>query len=113
MHTTTLRNRLGLLLALGALGALLPSALQAASSAPPQAVDDSINTAEGTPGDSNVLANDSDPDGDALTIVGWTDATFGSVGCGTTDCTYTPTDLGFSGTDSFTYTISDGNGGTD
>jgi large repetitive protein len=113
MHTTTLRNRLGLLLALGALGALLPSALQAASSAPPQAVDDSINTAEGTPGDTNVLANDSDPDGDALTIVGWTDATFGSVGCGTTDCTYTPTDLGFSGTDSFTYTISDGNGGTD
>jgi Bacterial Ig domain len=111
MDTTTLRNRLALLLALGALGAA--PALQAAASVPPEAVDDSINTAEGTPGDTNVLANDFDPDGDTLTIVGWTDATFGSVVCGVTDCTYTPTDLGFSGTDFFTYTISDGNGGTD
>jgi hypothetical protein len=51
-------NRLARLLALGALGAA--PALQAAASAPPQAVDDSINTAEGTPGDTNVLANDFD-----------------------------------------------------
>lgn len=115
MLGTTIHNRLALLLALGALSAaFLPQALPALSGgAPPQAVDDAINTAEGTPGDTNVLANDIDPDGDTLTIVGWTDATFGTVTCGATDCTYTPTDLGYSGADSFTYTISDGNGGTD
>jgi large repetitive protein len=81
--------------------------------APPEAVADEINTAEGTPGDTNVLANDTDPDGDLLTILSWTQATHGAVVCVATDCVYTRTDLGFSGTDSFTYTITDGNGGTD
>lgn len=61
-----------------------------------------------------VLANDSDPDGDILTVSGVSDGAFGTVvnnGDGTV--TYTPTDPAFEGTDTFTYDISDGNGGTD
>jgi hypothetical protein len=114
MHTSTLRNRLALILALGAMSAaFLPQAAPALSGAPPQAVDDLITTAQGTPGDANVLANDFDPDGDPLTIVSWTQATSGAVTCVAADCFYTPDDVGFTGVDSFTYTISDGNGGTD
>ncbi len=61
----------------------------------------------------NVLANDSDPDGDALTIaaVGLTD----SGGTASTDgglITYSPA-VDFVGTETFTYTVSDGQGGTD
>jgi hypothetical protein len=62
-----------------------------------------------------VLANDSDPDGDALTVSAYdgTSAEGGAVQC--TDagvCTYGPP-VGFIGTDTFAYTVSDGNGGTD
>ncbi len=114
MHSTTLRNRLVLIVALGAMSAaFLPQAAPALSGGPPQAVDDVITTAQGTPGDASVLANDFDPDGDPLTIVSWTQATDGAVTCLASDCFYTPDDVGFTGVDSFTYTISDGNGGTD
>lgn len=60
-----------------------------------------------------VLANDLDVDGDVLSVV-----TLGAASNGTTrlnpdgSITYTPI-KGFRGTDSFTYSISDGNGGTD
>ena len=61
-----------------------------------------------------MLANDSDPDGDPLAVTTPApEAEHGDVAC--TDagvCTYTP-DAGFSGADSFEYSISDGNGGTD
>jgi len=60
----------------------------------------------------NVLANDVDADEDPLTITGVSVATHGTT---TTDASfvyYTPTQ-GFSGSDSFTYTISDNHGGTD
>lgn len=40
--------------------------------APPEAAFDEISTAKGTPGDTNVLVNDVDPDGDPLTIESWT-----------------------------------------
>lgn len=74
----------------------------------PVAVDDEVTTEEDTPVEINVLANDSDVDGDALTIVA-----LGTPGYGTTvvggpsSVVYTPT-LDFNGTDVFTYTISDG-----
>jgi hypothetical protein len=77
--------------------AFLPQAAPALSGAPPQAVDDLITTAQGTPGDANVLANDFDPDGDPLTIVSWTQATSGAVTCVAADCFYTPDDVGFTG----------------
>ncbi len=81
---------------------------------PPQAVDDTVTTDEDTPVTTgNVLANDTDPDGDTLTISGADSrsAQGGTVvnnGDGT--FTYTPP-AGFDGSDSFSYTVSDGNGG--
>jgi hypothetical protein len=57
-----------------------------------------------------VLANDSDPNGDPLTVTAVTQGTFGGVviNAGTT-VTYTPS-AGFAGTDTFQYTVSDGRG---
>ncbi|WP_296478644.1 Ig-like domain-containing protein, partial [Roseinatronobacter sp.] len=61
----------------------------------------------------SVLDNDTDPDGDALTVIGNTDPANGTVVMNPDGTfTYTPND-GYSGEDSFTYTISDGNGGQD
>ena len=60
----------------------------------------------------NVLANDSDLDGDALSVTA-ASAGNGSVSIrpdGSLD--YTP-NANFNGTDTVTYTISDGNGATD
>jgi len=79
---------------------------------PPLAVDDSDTTPADTPVTIDVLDNDSDIDGDTLTIDSVTQGTNGSVINNDSDVTYTP-NPGFTGTDSFTYTISDGNGGTD
>jgi VCBS repeat-containing protein len=78
----------------------------------PVAVDDSDTTPADTPVTIDVLHNDSDPDGDALTVASVTQGADGSVTNNGDDVTYTP-DPGFSGTDSFTYTVSDGRGGTD
>ncbi len=55
----------------------------------------------------NVLLNDTDPNGNPLTITGFTPATNGTAACGTATCTYTP-NANFNGSDSFTYTVSDG-----
>ena len=74
----------------------------------PVATDDSVTTNEDTPYSGNVLSNDTDIDGDSLTaalvdgpahgeLVLNTDGTF----------TYTP-DANYHGTDSFTYTATDG-----
>ena len=66
--------------------------------------------------DAIILNNDSDPDGDAIRIlnVGTTSANGGAVSYDsvTGEITYTPA-LNFNGTDSFAYTITDDNGGTD
>jgi hypothetical protein len=59
----------------------------------------------------NVLANDSDPDGDQLTITGTTKPKNGTVSIVNGAITYTPS-RNYTGTDSFNYTISDGRGGT-
>ena len=78
----------------------------------PVAVDDNATTDEDVAVVIDVLVNDSDVDGDTLTITGNTQGTNGSVSCTATDCTYTP-NTGFFGSDSFTYTVDDGNGGSD
>ncbi len=81
----------------------------------PDANDDFTDVSQGTKEVIDVLGNDSDPDGDPLTIV---DGSITAPGNGTATITadgkisYTPND-GFTGADSFKYTISDGNGGTD
>ncbi|MCK5114827.1 MAG: tandem-95 repeat protein, partial [Phycisphaerae bacterium] len=80
----------------------------------PDAVNDNFSTNENTAVTTdNLLANDTDQDGDSLSISGFTQADNGSVadnGDGT--FTYTP-NANFNGDDSFTYTVDDGNGGTD
>ena len=80
---------------------------------PPVAIDDEADTDAGVPVVIAVLDNDSDPDGDALTIDGVTDPAGGSVSVnidGTV--TYTP-DTGFSGVDTFAYTVTTPGGLTD
>lgn len=80
---------------------------------PPNAVDDSATTQENTAVTINVVGNDSDPNGDSLTVTNVTQPANGTTtnnGDGTV--TYTPKN-GFTGTDTFQYTISDGRGGTD
>ncbi|KKK79943.1 hypothetical protein LCGC14_2828440, partial [marine sediment metagenome] len=80
----------------------------------PVGVDDNVTTNEDTAvTTANVLANDTDLDGDTLSVASFTQASNGSVvdnGDGT--FTYTP-DANFNGSDSFTYTVTDGAGGTD
>ena len=80
----------------------------------PDAVDDTLTVAAGSAGTVAVLANDSDPDGDPLTVTTATPtAAHGTVTCTAAgQCTYTPV-AGFSGTDSFQYAIADGTGGVD
>jgi len=60
----------------------------------------------------DVLFNDSDINGDTLTITAVTQGTIGGVAFTANDVTYTP-NAGLTGADSFTYDISDGNGGVD
>ncbi len=79
---------------------------------PPVAVDDTANATLGGPVAIAVLANDSDPDGDPLAITATTPPTFGTISVSGSTITYTPSAAGVIGTDRFTYTISDGRGGT-
>jgi hypothetical protein len=80
---------------------------------PPVAQDDVATTQRDTAVTVDVLANDSDPDGDPLTVVAVADPAHGSaVDNGDGTVTYTP-DAGFVGADTFAYTISDGAGGSD
>src|SRR5688572_5161692 len=78
----------------------------------PIAQDDSATTRRNTAVSIAVLANDSDPEGQALTINAVTQASNGTVTItnGGTRVSYAPRN-GFTGTDSFTYTVSDGKGG--
>jgi parallel beta-helix repeat protein len=79
---------------------------------PPIALPDAATTPADTPVAVEVLANDTDPDGDPLSV-----SSVGSPEHGTATAdpsgtiTYRPAP-GFSGLDSFTYTVSDGRGGT-
>ena len=62
---------------------------------------------------SALLANDTDPDGDNLTITGVSNGANGtaSFNAQTNTVTFTP-NSGYTGPASFTYAISDGRGGT-
>lgn len=80
----------------------------------PVAVNDTATTNEENAVLILVLANDSDIDGDILSISNVTNPSNGSVAIvnNSTSITYTP-NLNFSDVDTFIYTVSDGNGGTD
>ncbi|MGB0133141.1 Ig-like domain-containing protein [Dokdonella sp.] len=84
------------------------------SNQPPVAVDDDGGALKGYSTDIDVLANDSDPDGDPLTVI-----SVDHTGPGIAEITINPDNTihyqsihGFSGIDTFSYTISDGQGGT-
>ena len=95
----------------GMASAMVTITVDPAPDRPPQAVRDVVTTSYGLPVTINVLSNDSDPDGDTLSIVGVTQPPNGNVTVNGTTLTYTP-NPGFSGVDRFTYTVSDGHGGT-
>ncbi|MBK5921282.1 hypothetical protein CCR80_09595 [Rhodothalassium salexigens] len=81
----------------------------------PTAVADTAQTFEGETLSaplSSLLANDSDPDGDALTVVAMTAQAGGAIDLDGASFTYTPK-AGFFGTEVITYTLADGRGGTD
>ena len=78
----------------------------------PDAQGDSASVAEDNSILIDVLANDSDLEGDSLSIASVGSAANGTVAIESGQVRYTP-NADFNGNDSFTYTISDGNGGTD
>ena len=80
----------------------------------PKAQNDSVSTDENTAININVLNNDTDIDGDRLTLDSIVqDAAHGQVSINNNGTiTYTPTN-DYSGTDSFVYKIQDGKGGYD
>jgi len=81
---------------------------------PPVAAADSASVVGGSPATAVVvLANDSDPDGDPLTIVAVTQGAHGQVAIVSNGAglTYRPA-AGYTGADSFTYTVRDGRGGS-
>ncbi|MCF6354202.1 MAG: putative Ig domain-containing protein [Candidatus Polarisedimenticolaceae bacterium] len=77
----------------------------------PTAVDDVDTTLEDTSVTVTVLGNDSDIDGDTLSISGVSQGANGSVTTDGTIVTYTP-NVDHIGLDHFTYTVSDGNLGS-
>ncbi len=94
-----------------ATGSVYITVTNSASNQPPKAVNDTATTTAGQSVTLNVLANDSDPDGNTLTVTANTTPANGTVTRKGGNVTYTPK-AGFTGTDSFSYTISDGKGGT-
>lgn len=99
--------------ALGAneVGALFSAATGDPDNTPPTAQDDTAETSEDVVVAIDVLANDSDPDGDTLAVANDAEAGNGTVEVGADGLlTYTP-DPDFNGIDTLTYTIDDGRGG--
>ncbi|NOZ20433.1 MAG: hypothetical protein GXP25_05020, partial [Planctomycetes bacterium] len=79
---------------------------------PPTAVNDSATVSQNSTNNViNVLSNDTDADNDTLTVTSVGSASHGTAQLASGQVRYTPT-AGYSGSDSFSYTISDGNGGT-
>lgn len=82
----------------------------------PVAVNDSFNAVLNTPltlSTATLIANDTDVDGDTLSLTNVGNASNGTVSLGANgDVLFTPS-LFFLGTATFDYTVSDGNGGSD
>lgn len=76
----------------------------------PVANDDAGSTTNSSTANIPVLDNDTDREGDTLTVIGLGSPANGSAFTDGTTVTYTPT-VSFEGTDVFTYTIGDGFGG--
>lgn len=97
---------------LGADTAVVTATISAINDAP-HAIRDTVTTNEDTSVNINVLTNDSDLDGDAITVSAITQARYGSVSQNPDNTlTYTP-QADVNGRDSFAYTIQDGQGASD
>jgi len=79
---------------------------------PPTAINDTAEVIEGVPKNIDVLDNDTDPENDFLTISSVSNPSHGTATNNGNDISYV-SGPEYLGEDSFTYTISDGNGGTD
>jgi hypothetical protein len=85
----------------------------AATNTNPDAVDDNVSILEDSGANTiSVLSNDTDAEADTLSVTAVTQGSHGLVVNNGTSVSYTP-DANFFGSDSFTYSISDGNGGSD
>jgi hypothetical protein len=80
---------------------------------PPVAADDSGTTFSGFPTTIDVVANDFDGNGDSLTVTSVTQPPNGTATIRPNNSVRYRSNCGFQGFDTFSYTISDGNGGTD
>ena len=78
------------------------------TNAAPVANDDSATANKRGRASLNVLANDTDPDGDALSVTTFTQPANGSVTMTTSGDVSYRANSGFSGVDTFTYEVSDG-----
>lgn len=82
--------------------------------APPNAVADAYTVSSGREFIANILDNDSDPEGDPLTVLGVPDdVDNGTLTVEDSGSFSYISDAGFEGTDTFTYTVQDGLGGVD
>ncbi len=81
-----------------------------ASNQSPITLADSATTTAGNAITINILVNDSDPNNDPLTITSVSKPQFGTATISGTSVIYTPNN--FAGTDTFSYVVSDGQGGT-
>lgn len=80
---------------------------------PPVAVDDTATTWKKSAVTIDVLANDSDPDGDKITVTNPSKGTYGTTSVQNGKVVYTPNGVAGDVWDSFTYTVQDSNGATD
>ncbi|MBL7254562.1 Ig-like domain-containing protein [Paractinoplanes lichenicola] len=83
------------------------------ANAAPTAADQSVHTATNTAVRINALLGANDPNGDQLTVSGYTSPAHGTLARNADGTlTYTPL-TAFAGNDSFDFTVGDGHGGTD
>ena len=80
-----------------------------AGNVPPRTRDDLVTILEDTPADIDILANDLDPNGDALLLAGFTQPSHGVVTPVAPRLHYVPA-LNFNGSDTFSYVVTDGRG---
>ncbi|MFP6610970.1 MAG: tandem-95 repeat protein, partial [Pirellulales bacterium] len=94
------------------LGPKLNLTVSDSPNSPPNAVDDTAATDAGIAVTIDVLANDTDADGDTLSTAGVTQPSNGTATINDDDTINYLPNVNFSGLDTFAYSISDGNGGT-
>lgn len=79
---------------------------------PPVARDDAASTRPATPVEIDLRANDADPDGDAIAVAAVTRPGHGTAAILPNGAVRYSPDPSFSGTDTFTYALADGRGGS-